>query len=180
MTIATDQWREKTYTNKKHVLTIEGTQGAYCIIRPRKGASIPVDATPDRGRIARVQEIFSTVVAQTTVNKDHLTRLLQTMGTDDLITIALCAVNNSTEGIIGVKVESSGTTGYLMPLVVTSPSPADLSKDTHAQAEGRDFLKIITEVDPAQIDSLEGVAIEIWLEEMGYGWAGGSWIQQEG
>lgn len=38
--------------------------------------------------------------------------------------------------------------------------------DTYAQAEGREFLKIVTEVDPDEIDEYEGYEIEAWLEEV--------------
>ena len=51
-----------------------------------------------------------------------------------------------------------------------------MSDDTYAQFEGREFLKIITEVDSDEIDEYEGYAIEAWLEEMGYDWDGASWV----
>lgn len=49
--------------------------------------------------------------------------------------------------------------------------------ETNASSEGREFLKLITEVDAAVIDNkYEPYAIEAWLEEMGYEWNGGSWV----
>ncbi len=48
-----------------------------------------------------------------------------------------------------------------------------------AAGEGREFLKIITDVDHDTIDDEEiydDSAIEVWLEEMGYEWNGQSWI----
>ena len=58
------------------------------------------------------------------------------------------------------------------------PHPPDRTRDTHAQAEGRDFLKLITEVDPGEIDAYQGHAIEAWLTEMCYDWNGQSWVME--
>lgn len=48
-----------------------------------------------------------------------------------------------------------------------------------AAIEGREFLKIITEVDPDIIDDEDrypDYAIEAWLEEMGFEFNGQSWM----
>ena len=59
--------------------------------------------------------------------------------------------------------------------ILRQPIP-DHSRDTLAQIEGRDFLKLITEADAASIDRYEGHAIEAWLYELGYNWNGQSWV----
>ena len=51
-----------------------------------------------------------------------------------------------------------------------------------AASEGREFLKLITEVEPDEIDDEEKYSdgdIEIWLEELGYQWNGSSWIKEQ-
>ena len=49
--------------------------------------------------------------------------------------------------------------------------------ETYASSEGRDFLKLITEVDEEKIDrDYNPDQIEAWLYEMGYEWNGSSWI----
>jgi hypothetical protein len=48
-----------------------------------------------------------------------------------------------------------------------------------AAGEGRDFLKLITEVSHDDIDDedkYDDGAIVAWLEEMGYEWNGQSWM----
>ena len=48
-----------------------------------------------------------------------------------------------------------------------------------AASEGREFLKLITEVSHDDIDDedeYDDGAIVAWLEEMGYGWNGQSWV----
>ena len=62
--------------------------------------------------------------------------------------------------------------------ILQQPLP-DHSRDTLAQVEGRDFLKLITEVDAASVDRCEGHAIEAWLSEMGYTWTGSSWHKED-
>jgi hypothetical protein len=50
------------------------------------------------------------------------------------------------------------------------------SHETHASSEGREFLKLITEVDHLKIgELLSPDQIEAWLFEMGYEWNGVSW-----
>ncbi|MBW3636430.1 MAG: hypothetical protein KY445_08190 [Armatimonadetes bacterium] len=51
--------------------------------------------------------------------------------------------------------------------------------ETHASSEGREFLRIITEVAPETIDAdYSPDAICAWLEEMGYRWKGASWVAE--
>lgn len=51
------------------------------------------------------------------------------------------------------------------------------SHETHASSEGRDFLKLITEVDEEKIDrDYNPDQIEAWLFEMSYEWNGASWV----
>jgi hypothetical protein len=48
-----------------------------------------------------------------------------------------------------------------------------------AAGEGRDFLKLITEVSHDDIDDedkYDDGDIVVWLEEMGYQWNGQSWV----
>ena len=48
-----------------------------------------------------------------------------------------------------------------------------------AASEGREFLKLITEVSHDDIDDevkYDDGAIVAWLEEMGYEWNGQSWM----
>ena len=50
-----------------------------------------------------------------------------------------------------------------------------------AASEGRDFLKLITEVSHDDIDDedkYDDGAIVAWLEEMGYEWNGQSWVAE--
>lgn len=42
--------------------------------------------------------------------------------------------------------------------------------------EGREFLKLITDVDWGQIDKQADWQIESWLAELGYEWRGLSWV----
>jgi hypothetical protein len=54
-----------------------------------------------------------------------------------------------------------------------------VSDYNEAASEGREFLKIITEVPPDVIDDEEiydDEEIEAWLGEMGYEWNGSSWV----
>lgn len=51
--------------------------------------------------------------------------------------------------------------------------------DEYAVSEGREFLKLITDVDHADIDDeskYDDGDIMVWLEEMGYEWNGSSWV----
>lgn len=48
-----------------------------------------------------------------------------------------------------------------------------------AAGEGRDFLKLITEVSHDDIDDedkYDDGDIVVWLEELGYQWNGQSWV----
>lgn len=48
-----------------------------------------------------------------------------------------------------------------------------------AASEGRDFLKLITEVSHDDIDDedkYDDGDIVVWLEELGYQWNGQSWV----
>jgi len=54
-----------------------------------------------------------------------------------------------------------------------------MENEEYAASEGREFLKLITEVDPDDIDDEEkyqDYAIIAWLEEMNYEWNGSSWV----
>ena len=51
------------------------------------------------------------------------------------------------------------------------------ANETYESSEGRDFLKLITEVDPEKIDrNYAPWEITSWLLEMGYEWNGASWV----
>ena len=51
-----------------------------------------------------------------------------------------------------------------------------MNNDTHAQAEGREFLRLVTEVTDEVIDGCDGYEIEAWLYELGYEWNGAAWV----
>ncbi len=45
-----------------------------------------------------------------------------------------------------------------------------------AASEGREFLKIATDVDEETIETYDDLEITSWLEEMDYEWNGQSWV----
>ncbi len=58
-----------------------------------------------------------------------------------------------------------------------------MSESSYAASEGREFLKLITEVSHEDIDDEEKYDdgdIEAWLEELGYEWNGQSWVAVNG
>lgn len=57
-----------------------------------------------------------------------------------------------------------------------------MSAFNEAADEGREFLKLITEVSHEDIDDegkYDDGDIEVWLEELGYEWNGRSWVANE-
>lgn len=53
----------------------------------------------------------------------------------------------------------------------------EMEDKEYAASEGREFLKLITEVNPDEIDEkYEDWEIIAWLEEMDYEWNGASWV----
>lgn len=163
------------------MLLLDRDPGATAIICP----AIPIEVktikpAPDHGRIKRVQKRFSVPQASATIDVNILKDLLNQVG-GTYATISLCAFLKDGEQRVGVRIESDNdVSGYLMPVILPPPPPpVDLSRDTRSQAEGREFLKLITVVPLSKIDSLPGHEIEAWLNEIGYVWIDGNWVYTE-